>query len=111
MFQSADPIYLPLVLKFVSAKRRKGKFSSLANVNPKALLADGFEDAYLGHTVNTHHVVVAVYDYTRCVNILMERDGGSFDDADEYMRYNVIAAYVGENGPLFVFPPMKAKKP
>ena len=66
----------------------------------EALLAEGFESALIGHTHGGN--VVAVYDYDRCVQILMERDGMSIDDAIEFMEYNVVGAYVGEKTPLFI---------
>lgn len=65
-----------------------------------ALLADGFEEALVGHTQGTN--VVAVYEYDMCLHILMERDGMSCMDAVEYMAFDVIGAYVGEKKPMFV---------
>lgn len=65
------------------------------------LLADGFEDAFLGFGLRFTHTV-AVYSYARCVKVLMDRDGMSAEDADEYMQFNVIGAYVGECTPVFM---------
>jgi len=66
----------------------------------EALLADGFESALIGHTHGGN--IVAVYDYDRCVQILMERDEMSIEDAIEYMEFNVVGAYVGEKTPVFI---------
>lgn len=74
----------------------------LAEANPDALLADGLEDAFLGYTLNHHHATVAVYDYEKCIAVLVERDGMDAEGADEYLQFNTLGAYVGENGPLFV---------
>lgn len=74
----------------------------LAEINPQALLADGLEDAMVGYTVNHHHPVVAVYDIDKCVKVLVERDGMAPEDADEYLSFNTLGAYVGENGPIYV---------
>lgn len=74
----------------------------MAELNPEALLADGFEDALVGWTVNHHHAHVAVYDVGRCLRTLVERDGMTPEDADEYLSFNTLGAYVGENGPLFM---------
>lgn len=74
----------------------------VADLNPEALTADGFDEAVLGWTVNQHHVQVVVYDYDKCVQIIM-RDMGIEDlEAREYLEFNTLSAYVGENGPLFV---------
>jgi hypothetical protein len=74
----------------------------LAEQNPDALLADGLEAALVGYTVNHHHPVVAVYDIDKCIDVLVERDGMTPDDADEFLSFNTLGAYVGENGPLYV---------
>jgi len=66
------------------------------------LLADGWDDAFLGITANHHHPVVAVYDYDRIVEIMVERDGMSHEDADEYAQFNIVGAYVGERTPIYV---------
>ena len=75
---------------------------ALADINPEALLADGLEDAFVGYTVNYHHAHVAVYDYGKCVQILVERDGMTEEEAEECLEFNTLSAYVGENGPLYV---------
>lgn len=74
----------------------------LAEMNPDALLADGLEAALVGYTVNQHHPHVAVYDVQKCIDVLVERDGMTHEEADEYLSFNTLGAYVGENGPLFV---------
>jgi hypothetical protein len=74
----------------------------LAELNPDALLADGLEPAFLGHTLNHHRPHVAVYDYDKCVQVLVERDGMTEEEADEFLSFNTLGAWVGENGPLFV---------
>lgn len=80
---------------------RNDLMDELADENPEALLADGLAEAYIGYTQNHHHPVVAVYDIDKCRQILMD-DGMSEDEADEYLSFNTLGAYVGPNGPLFV---------
>ena len=74
----------------------------LAEANPDALLADGLEAALVGYTVNHNHPHVAVYDIDKCVGVLVERDGMTAEEADEFLSFNTLGAYVGENGPLYV---------
>ncbi len=64
------------------------------------LLAEGFEDALVGHTYGAN--IVAVYDYERCIEILMTRDEMSCIDAIEFIEFNVVNNYVGEKTPVFV---------
>ena len=65
------------------------------------LLADGFEEAYLGQArqVTTW---VAVYDYYRCLEILMNRDGMSHDEASDFFEFNVVGAWLGAQTPIFL---------
>jgi hypothetical protein len=43
---------------------------------------------------------VAVYDYELLVQLFMERDEMSEEDAVEYIDYNILGAYIGERTPL-----------
>ena len=67
----------------------------------EALLADGFEDALIGYSNGPN--LVAVYDYTMCVQILID-DDMTYEDALEHMEYNVVNSYVGEKTPIFITP-------
>lgn len=80
------------------AFRREQFIQTLADND--ALLADGFEEALIGHTHGSN--VVAVYDYDACVQILMERDSMTIEDAVEWMEYNVVGSYVGDKTPVFI---------
>ena len=64
-------------------------------------LADGFEDALIG-IGRQFTQFIAVYDYDICIDILMRRDGMDYDDAIEWMEFNVVGAYVGPATPIFV---------
>ena len=66
----------------------------------ETLLADGFENALIGFGYR-HHQQVAIYDYRKCIEVLMGRDHMSEEDATEYMDYNVVGSYVGEYTPIF----------
>jgi hypothetical protein len=76
---------------------------NLAELNPEALLADGFEQALIGYTANYHHPHVAIYDAKKCIAILVKRDGMTEDEAEEFFSLNTLGAYVGESGPLFMW--------
>jgi hypothetical protein len=65
------------------------------------LFADGFDDALIGVGVQFSREV-AVYDYDKCLDILIQRDGMDIEGAIDYMEYNVVGAYVGNSTPVFV---------
>lgn len=66
----------------------------------KAMLAEGFGSALIGYTNGAK--VVAVYDYEACVEILMEADALSYEEALEWMEYNLVASHVGDATPVFI---------
>lgn len=65
------------------------------------ILADGFELAFLGcgYSFNNSH---AVYDMGICLEILMQRDGMTYDEAEEFFEYNVLGAFVSDRMPVFL---------
>ena len=68
------------------------------------LLADGFEDAFMGVVYSMGSPPKACYDSDKCLKILEERDEMTPEEAEEYFDFNVISAYVGEFTPAFIKP-------
>jgi len=62
------------------------------------LKADGFDSAVIGIDTNTMRLI---YSNTKCLEILMNRDGMSMDEAVEFFHYNVSGSYVGEKTPIW----------
>lgn len=75
----------------------------VADYNEEALLADGFEDAVIGIGERCSHDPVVIYDAEGCIEILIERDGMSEEDAKDYFYFNVLGAWLGKNTPIFVW--------
>lgn len=64
-----------------------------------AILLDGFESAFLGATdVQRDHetVTAAVYDRDKMIKVLMRRDGMDYDDASEFIAFNIEGAAYGD---------------
>ena len=57
------------------------------------LRADGFNQAIIGNEYNTNRVV---YSIERMLQILIDRDGMSMEEAIEFFNFNIGGAYVGE---------------
>lgn len=66
----------------------------------ECLTADGFDGALIGISCGVNPV--AVYDVNEMLTILVKRDRMTFEDAKEYLDFNVIGAYVGEKTPLYI---------
>ncbi len=67
------------------------------------LKADGFDKAIIGQT---YDMVVSeerlIYSVEKCIEILVERDGMDYEEAIEYMDFNVLCAYIGKDQPVFL---------
>jgi len=74
----------------------------LAEHNDEAKLADGLEDALIGMCSRFGQSMLAAYDYDKCVQVLMKRDGMTEEEANEYLQFNTLGAWVGENTPVFL---------
>ena len=70
--------------------------------NEEALLADGFEEAFLGVSEVFGRPPLATYDRDKCIDILIQRDGMTYEEAEEYFDFNVRGAWVGESTPSYL---------
>ena len=64
--------------------------------------ADGFDEAIVGIVRQFNQPTKVVYDYGKCLKILEKRDGMTLEEAIEYMEFNVVGAYVGEDTPAWL---------
>lgn len=67
----------------------------------EALFANGFEDAILGFGQQFTEPALVVYDWDKCVEILMQ-EGLTYEEAVEHMDYNVTGAWMGKYTPIFM---------
>ena len=86
----------------------KGKriLEVLTNENPEAIIYDGMDEAligiYRGNLARTDGASIAVYSYVEFIQIYIERDGMSEEEAIEFFDFNVRGAYIGESQPLII---------
>ena len=74
----------------------------LKTVNANILTADGFADALLGYIERCGQEPFAVYDRAKCILILVDRDGMSPEEAEEFFEFNVVGAWMGPYTPGFL---------
>jgi hypothetical protein len=67
------------------------------------LMADGFEDAFLGVAMRSSQPPLAVYDAGKCIEILVERDGATEEEAREGFEFNSLGAWMGDRSPLYLW--------
>ena len=78
------------------------KIDWLIERDEEILTADGFDYALIGVCERAGQPTIAMYDKDKCINLLIERDGMTEEEAEEYFYFNVVGAWVGEYTPCFV---------
>lgn len=73
----------------------------IADYNPEAMLADGFDAALIGVVFRATKEPVALYDYEKCIEVLMDREGVDYAEAVEWLEFNTLGSWVGEHTPAF----------
>lgn len=74
----------------------------IEEINPEALLCDGFDEAIIGMVDRINLGPVVAYDVNKMLEIMVERDGMTYEDAMEYFDYNILGAWLGENTPVYI---------
>jgi hypothetical protein len=80
-------------------KTLKEKIIDILGEDENFLLADGFDDAFVG-IGRQFSRPIAIYNRSKCIDILQE--DMSEEEAEEYFQFNVEGSYVGENTPIFL---------
>jgi hypothetical protein len=68
---------------------------------------DDLDEAIIGPAsiwTNKTQVEVLVYNAEVIRNILMSRDGMDFEEAREFIEFNIEGAYIGPDTPVLVWP-------
>ena len=78
----------------------KEKIEEILGEDENVLLADGFEDAFVG-IGRQFGKPFAVYDRFECIEILI-KEGMSEEEAEDYFQYNTEGAWVGDQTPIFL---------
>jgi len=86
-------------LKENRAKRIEELKETIAEHNPEAMFADGFDNALMGYSSDGK----AVYSVDMIIGTLMNRDGMTNEEAVEYFGFNIECAYVGEYTPIYMY--------
>lgn len=71
-------------------------------INPEALICEGFDSAIIGMAERINLGPVVAYDVDKIISILMERDGMDMTEAIEYYNFNILGSWMGEYTPVFI---------
>jgi hypothetical protein len=75
------------------------KRAKIAEVNPDAILWDDLDEAIIGIDVDN----IAVYDIYKMELEIMKLHDCTFEEAVEWVDYNILSAYVGEWTPKHIW--------
>jgi hypothetical protein len=72
------------------------------NIRENVMLrADGFNGAIMGLMERAGQDPVLLYDTDKVLKLLVEDSDMSYEEAEEFFRFNILAAWVGEDTPAF----------
>jgi|TARA_Y100000052_G_C2890529_1_gene50756 hypothetical protein len=63
---------------------------------------DGFDNAIIGVGERNNTDSMIVYDYDKMVKVLVTRDDMSYEEAEEYIDFNIVGAWIGDTTPIIV---------
>ena len=73
--------------------------STLEELNPEAIMYDGFDDAIVGMIARCGTEPLALYDREKCLKIIMDQ-GVSYEEALDYFCYNIEGCWAGPHTPF-----------
>ena len=67
------------------------------------ILIKQFEKAFIGYTsYQPNRPCLAIYDTEKCIQILMDDDRMTQDEAMECFEFNIVGSWVGNHTPIFL---------
>lgn len=72
-------------------------------IYPDMLLLVGYDRAFIGVGERCGQPAIAIYDHSKIVDILMDRDGMDYETAIEFISFNVAGGWVGEGTPMILY--------
>ena len=67
------------------------------------MLMDGFEEAFIGFSRRCGQPTLATYSFDKMIQVLVERDQMDVMEAEEYISYNCVGAWMGELTPVILY--------
>jgi hypothetical protein len=78
------------------------EIDEINEINPDAIIVDGFNEAIIGLAERINLGPIVAYDIDKMLEIMVERDGMTYEEAMEYFDYNILGAWMGENTPVYI---------
>jgi hypothetical protein len=68
-----------------------------------AVILDGLDSAIIGVIEEFGRDNRILYSKNKILEILSQRDGMTWSEAEEFYDYNILGLYAGEQNPVFLF--------
>jgi len=81
----------------------EGEECNWCGLDAEAMSIDGFKDALIGKGEQYNLPPLLVYSYSRICKVLRDRDGMTWEEADEYAQFNITNVWVGERTPMILY--------
>ena len=82
--------------------KQKEVAKTIAEVNPNAIIAEGFDDCIIGICQRFGQPSLIAYDRQKVIQKLQDRDGKTPEAAEEFFEFNIIGAWAGPCTPVFL---------
>lgn len=73
----------------------------IEDINNDALKMDSFDDAVIGIVERFGMSPVLLYDWQKCIDILIKGGCENAEEAEEYLHFNCLGAWMGSGTPAF----------
>jgi len=73
----------------------------MTELNDEALTMDGFHEAIIGIVERFGMPPIFLYDWQKCVDILIKGGCENVEEAEEYLQFNCLGAWMGDGTPAF----------
>ena len=81
----------------MAKKKKKITDDLLARINPDAVIAKGFDEAYVGFLRRANKPSIAVYDYRTCLDILIRDEDFDKSEAIDFMENYILQHDEGDS--------------
>jgi len=68
----------------------------------EVLKADGFDNCVIGLCESANGQTVIAYDKQKMIKTMVDRDGITYEEAEEYYDYNILGSYMGSSTPVYI---------
>ena len=86
----------------VSELNSKAILEQIAEENPEAVVLDGLDSALVGICRRFGADPLLAYSREKCIEVFIQRDGMTHEDAEEWMEFNVEGLWAGAGTPVFI---------